>query len=271
MFWNARSLMVSSWICLVLAALRSPVGVAQASAEPASDWQIRSAVYLYVPEFSSRIELPGGAFNLTKDMQDVIDETDKVFMGAMSARRNRFSLFTDFLYNELSGERSGLTALPGGVPALPPDLSLNLKSETDLLLWTAAAGYDVHSNERHQVDIIAGLRFMHMKSSVDYQVGSPAGPLLAGGIEDTTDNFDVIVGLKGRRTFGSDSNWFVDYYGDIGAGGSDLTWQAFVSGGRRLGRYEVVVGYRHMDYELSDGMSDHIDFNGPVFGASTSW
>jgi hypothetical protein len=39
----------------------------------------------------------------------------------------------------------------------------------------------------------------------------------------SVNNWDAIVGLKGRATFGEEHRWFVPYYLDVGTGESSLT------------------------------------------------
>ena len=67
-------------------------------------------------------------------------------------------------------------------------------------------------------------------------------------LRDLFRRLDAIVGLRGRRNIGGEQ-WFVTYYADVGAGDSDLTWQANVGAGYAFGWGDVVLAYRYLDYD----------------------
>jgi hypothetical protein len=80
------------------------------------------------------------------------------------------------------------------------------------------------------------------------------------------------VGVQGRRTFGPGKNWVVPFHFDIGAGDSDLTWQAMVGLGYAFGWGDLGVAWRYLDYDLgSDGPITDMNFNGPALGATFRW
>jgi hypothetical protein len=79
--------------------------------------------------------------------------------------------------------------------------------------------------------------------------------------------WDAIAGLSGQASLGAEGQWYVPYYVDIGAGESNLTWQAMVGLGYSFGPVDVLGVWRYLDYDLGDGMSiQSIDFNGPAVG-----
>jgi opacity protein-like surface antigen len=57
-------------------------------------------------------------------------------------------------------------------------------------------------------------------------------------------------------------------YGDVGAGSSDLTWQAMVNLGYAVSDSTTVfLGYRYLDYDLTDGpVSVNMSMSGPQLG-----
>lgn len=74
---------------------------------------------------------------------------------------------------------------------------------------------------------------MRVKASSEVQLTSDAqrpngDPLLEGSLDlsQTERMYDAIVGVRGSYRFGDTGRWRVPYYADVGAGDSDLTWQA---------------------------------------------
>jgi hypothetical protein len=77
---------------------------------------------------------------------------------------------------------------------------------------------------------------------------------------------DAIVGLRARRALPRGS--WVSGYGDVGAGGSDLTYQVVGTVGMDIGaRYAVIFAYRHLnvDYDKDRVLLDTA-MQGPLFG-----
>ena len=74
--------------------------------------------------------------------------------------------------------------------------------------------------------------------------------------------------MRGHFAFGG-GNWSVPYYFDIGAGSSDLTWNAMAGLSRTFGWGDLMFVYRHLAYdEDADGLMQSFSFSGPAFGAA---
>ena len=79
-------------------------------------------------------------------------------------------------------------------------------------------------------------------------------------------NEDAHLGIRGQANLGG--NWYLPYHLDIGAGQSDLTWQAAGGVGYRLNWGDVNLVYRHMKWDFSSGTSiDDMSFSGPLLAA----
>jgi hypothetical protein len=64
----------------------------------------------------------------------------------------------------------------------------------------------------------------------------------------------------------------VPYYVDVGAGDSDLTWQAVLGIAYSFGWGDMGVVWRHLDYDVgSSGPIQDINFSGPAAGATFRW
>ena len=97
------------------------------------------------------------------------------------------------------------------------------------------------------------------------------GPGRSRTISESLTAWNGIIGLKGQASLGE--RWFLAYYVDIGAGESELTWQATGGIGFRAGRvWDVALVYRHLEWELkSTRVIDDINFSGPTLGVIFRW
>ena len=79
---------------------------------------------------------------------------------------------------------------------------------------TPDVGYTVLSGDR-QFGSPRGARYLYLES--DIRLG-------ARGIDESSDIWDGIVGIRGRINL--TEKLYLPYYLDIGTGGSEMTWQA---------------------------------------------
>jgi hypothetical protein len=238
------------------------------------DWQFRASLYGFLPDVSSTAALPTGSTDIEVEADDLLDHTDAAFMGLIEAQHGRFGLFADAMYFKLGNSVQDTTqvAYGGGTP-LPPGITLDADAEIKMWVFTLAGTYRIYQSQNSAIDLFGGARVLQLDTNLDYAFNVPfgpfSGPMQTGSAGASMNNVDGIVGVKGRTAFGSDRAWFVQYYADVGAGDSELTWQAFGGVGRSIGPVDLVAGYRHLSYEFGDdsGIED-VSFDGPVIGAS---
>jgi len=74
--------------------------------------------------------------------------------------------------------------------------------------------------------------------------------------------------VKETETSSIDLLFGVHYLGiDVGTGSSDLTWQAMVGVSYAYNFGDLMVMYRHIDYDGgSDDLVEDLSFSGPSFG-----
>ena len=259
-----------------------------ALAETSSDeWQFQITPYLWLPTIDGTLnyDLPPGGGGSPDIKVGPTDWLELLNFGALvggSARKGRFSMFTDFVYLSMTRNGDGRVvsvegAVPGNLISIPvsADLTLNTRTDMDGLTWTLAAGYTVKKTETSSVDVFAGARLFSVDFSTTWQL--TAAIMTAGGQEllpaqgsvgSDTELWDAIVGVRGHLGFG-DGKWSVPYYFDVGAGSSDLTWNAVAGLSRSFGWGDLLFVYRHLEYdEGSDGLMQNFSFSGPAFGAA---
>ena len=272
----------------VMLAVTCVVVSGAALAETSSDeWQFQITPYLWLPTIDGTLnyDLPpggGGSPDISVGPTDWLELLNFGVLVAASARKGRFSMFTDFVYLSMTKNGDGRVVsvegtVPGGFTSIPvsADLTLNTRTDMDGLVWTLAVGYTVKETETSSVDIFAGARLFSVDFSSSWDltaaITTPGGQELLsaqGSIGSDTDLWDGIVGMRGHFGFG-DGNWSVPYYFDIGTGSSDLTWNAMAGLSRPFGWGDLTFVYRHLAYdEDADGLMRSFSFSGPAFGVA---
>ena len=129
-------------------------------------------------------------------------------------------------------------------------------------------GYTVARTEDYVFDVLAGLRYFEIDADAQLQFTvtlPPQGPSL--NLSQSVDLWDAVVGVKGSHDL--DQNWYIPYHFDVGAGDSDLTWQAVAGVGYRFEWGNVLAAYHHLVYDQGgSGLIQDIEFSGSAVGVS---
>jgi hypothetical protein len=249
-----------------------------ASAQASDNWQFSASLYLYLPTISANTNFPvsGGGGNVGIDGDKILDSLRTVFMGSFEARKGVWGGFTDVMFVDLGQSKSGSREVRIGGNQIPVGASANLDYDFKGTVWTLAGTYRAVTDPRQPLDVFAGARMLNVKQTLAWRFGGNVGsiPLAAraGTGEVTVQNWDAIVGVKGRWSFGAERKWFVPYYLDMGTGESSFTWQAMTGVGYSFGWGDVVGSWRYLDYQMKSGnLVDSINFNGPAVSAVFHW
>jgi len=247
-------------------------------AQGASDeWKFSATVYGWFPDIGGHTDFPVGAGGtIDVDISTILDHLKMTAQGSFEVHKGSWGAFTDIVYLDVGEAKSQTRNFEiGGLPlpaAVTADIDFDLKST----FLTFAGTYRVADSDAATFDVLLGARLASLKQTLDWEFSGNFGPVtpppLTGTREVSVDQWDGIVGAKGRLAFGPDQHWVVPYYFDIGAGDSDLTWQAMVGLAYSFGWGDLGVAWRYLDYDLnSDGPIADMNFNGPALGATFRW
>jgi len=265
---------LSTLIAGAAAALFAGPAVAQSS----DDWKFQAGIYVWLPTIDGTTAFPpsDGGSGAGIDIDAIIENLKAAFMGSFDARRGQFGVFTDVAYVDIGDSKSGARALSiGGVP-LPADVSGNVGFDIKGWAWTLAGLYQAVKRPDASLDVIGGVRLLDLKDTLNWtltgNVDSVALADRTGARGDSLQNWDGIIGVRGRIAFGVGRKWFAPYHLDIGTGESDLTWQAMVGLGYSFGFGDVLAAWRYLDYNMKSGETiESLNFNGPLIAAVFRW
>jgi hypothetical protein len=235
---------------LVFLALAGTTQV-EAQDTDSDEWQFQLApLYLWAASIGGTMDLRGEMdHEIQVDFNDAVDNLQAAFTIHFEARKGHWGILADANYMSFSGSQEI------GTPAESADLKVKE------LLLEAAGGYEFS----HQWWVIAGVRYLKLDPKVTFQVLPEIDPS-----ESITDLF---AGLMWRPKLGN--KWTFSARFDIGAGGSDLVWNAAAVLDYRLGPWAAVfAGYRHLDYDYKNqdtGFAYDASLSGPVAAFRFFW
>lgn len=249
-----------------------------ALAQAAPDWQFRASLYAYLPSVGGNMAFPvrSGDASVTVHADDVLDELNFAFMGTFEANNGRFGVFTDFIYLDVSGSRAGTRDFQVGNRDLPASVTGDVDLTIKGTAWTIAGEYRVASSPEFTLDALLGARLLDVKPRLSWSLAGDVATVptagRGGSYEIKANNWDAIVGVKGRYAFGNGRAWFVPFYADVGTGESDLTWQAAAGVGYAFGWGDVLAVWRYLGYDMKSGQAvEDVNFNGPMIGVTFKW
>ena len=262
-----RKRMQRNIICIAAAI----AGLAASLPAAAEDWSWRLALNLWLPSVhgTTNLEPPGGGnISAQADPSNYLSNLEATFMGTIEARRGRWSFLADAVYLSFGDYETTVRSVDG-----PLMIPVDSATESDLkgFVTTVVAGYGISMEPASRMDVIAGARYTRIKTRLDWNLAGPAGAAsTSGSAESTKDFFDGVVGIRGNASLGG--NWDLRYYADVGAGSSRLTWQAVAGVAYRFGWGDVLLGYRHLSYEMhNDRPVADMTFSGPQLTVAFSY
>jgi hypothetical protein len=246
---------------------------AAAMAQDISDeWQFAATLYVWLPDIAVDSTFPEGSGSSIE--VSLLDYLKMAGLGSFNVQKARWGGFTDLIYLDLGTSRSrGRDISVGGQP-LPANVTAATESDFRTTFWLLGGSYRVAASPDTSVDVLAGARLAHFKMTLGWQLTGSFGAISpqTGRGDASFDQWDAIVGVKGRYAFGDARQWVVPFYIDLGTGDSEFTWQAMLGLSYAFGWGDVNIAWRYLDYDLKSGSPIlNANFNGPAFGVTFRW
>ena len=224
------------------------------------EWQWELTPYVWATDVSlditvndmdvASVEVPFG---------DLVDSLDLGAMLHLEGHRGRGGFFVEMFYADLSDDKT-ITGAP-----LVADGTI---IQSGMEQWVVEAGgfYEVFG-EGSGFDLLFGARLFDLSLDVAFDFPVAMDKTLVSD-ESLLDGF---VGLRYRGDIGDRWMWWAR--GDVGAGGTDLSWQGIFGVGLKVGKKRddaLWFGYRHLAFDFEEGTSGITDtelaFSGAMFG-----
>lgn len=259
-------------------ALCVPLGAAAQSAS--DDWKFALTPYLWLPNINGTLKYgvppgAGGSPEVEVGPNDYLINLNAVLMLAGEARKGKWSLFTDFIYLDISSEGSSVKSVDFGGTRVSTTIDAGTKTSFTGLTWTLGGGYTVVQSPGARLDVFGGFRYFRVEVSTDWNLSAtvtgPGGGLSfprTGSVSKDADLWDALIGVRGRINLG-EGNWSIPYYLDVGTGSSSLTLQGLLGVAYAFGWGDVTLAYRHLYYDQEgDKLIQNMRLSGPALGVT---
>jgi hypothetical protein len=207
---------------------------------PVNAWNTSASIYMWGAGISGETAA-GGDIDIT--FKDILENLNMALMGNVAAHKDKWGIETDFVYMHLGND-------------IEDRLILN---EFSFKAWivTPMITYQVIEDEHLNLHVLAGAQYLYMKPSLNNR-------------ETSGNIWDGIVGIKGDYAF--NEKWFMPFHFNIGTGDTDITWQAFAGVGYKYESFDLIAGYRYLDWNFEDSdpggaVFNDLSISGPILGA----
>ncbi len=265
---------------------QQPISLGQPTAN-VPGWTFDVAPYLWVANVNTTMNfnlpaaLGGGTASTDTSIGfgDLVSHLNFATMVTADAQYERFSLLTDFIYLNLSAAPSRFRSVrPPGLASIPISTGVQANVGMDLTtsIWTLAGGYTLAEGNWGNFDAIAGFRFLALNGTLNHSIGIVVGGPLGnsaifgrgGSVSASSDIWNGIGGFRGRVRLGN-AGLFIPYYFDIGAGGSNLTWQIASGLGYHTRLADLSLTYRYLTFDQgSDAKLQTLTVKGPMLAVT---
>jgi hypothetical protein len=214
-------------------------------------WKVTFTPYAWLAGQTGQVGIGGSVTDVDLSFGDVAENLDMGLMGVLEARHGRWAGRLDLMYISLLVDQDVTQPVAGEV-----------ELQQDQVVAHPEVGYAVLQRPWGGIDALAGFRYWHL--TADLGVSVTGGPSTIR--EGSQDWADATVG--GRIRYRAGDKWRLYGKVDLGAGGSEFTWQAFGGAAYDLGRCcALTAGYRHLDvnYDSDEFLYDTY-LTGPALG-----
>jgi hypothetical protein len=226
-------------LCLVALGIGNAAKAqSQSTAAPAADdrftanegWHVDVAPYLWFPGVNGTVGAFGHQAGVSVTAGDVLSNFDFGLMGAVEIRHNRFLIPLDYMWVRLKDDK--------GIPFTDLVNSVNVRINEHL--FTPKVGYRLVDKPRFKADVLAGLRYWHLGTTLTLQ------PQVSNGFYVSSNWVDAVEGAR-FQTFLTPKTT-VTIAGDVGGGGSGTRLDYEVVGllGYRVKRVTLEGGWRYL-------------------------
>jgi len=228
------------------------------------EWRYEFTPYLLAAGMDGTVGIRNFTTDIDASFSDILDNLDMGFMGLFTARKGPWLLGFEGVYMKLKADGGRSVTGPGGIVSLNGEMDIT----SELSIIQGTVGYQIVDDET-SLDVLGGIRYTKLEADFDVKAQFTPGVIFPGGsisADGSEDWADAIVGLHATHKL-SDSVELMGY-ADVGAGGSDITYQ-FMGGvnWEFTEGFRARFGYRYLYWDYEDGGTEwDISASGPYLG-----
>ena len=185
-------------------------------------------------------------------------------MALFMAQKGRWSYSLENVYFKISDE--GSKSVTGPFGNVTVDGALKISSSTKV--YQGSVGYRV-MDDTTSVDLIGGVRYTQVKADMNVAIPTTPGIVFPGSTLSADGSEDWVDGVVGVRVLHPlSNNVSLLGYADVGAGGSDMTYQMIAGVNWEFAKdFTAKAGYRVLDWDYeNDGAVWDMQASGTYLG-----
>lgn len=227
-------------------------------------WQYEVTPYILTAGLEGDAGVRGVTSDIDMSISDVLDDLEGGFLGLFTARKGPWMYGLEGVYFKLADQGAKSVTGPFGNVTVNGALSVTTK----MYIYQGTLGYRVLDGAT-DVDLLAAVRYTKLDLDADVVITTTPGIVFPGGARSASGSeswTDGVVGVRAEHELNDE--WSLLGYADVGAGGSDLTYQLIVGANWEFAKdYTAKFGYRQLywDYE-EDGTVWDMTASGPYLG-----
>jgi len=240
------------------------------------DWHGSIQPYGWLPGISAqtRYQLPNNGGTVEqKTNNSIFDYLSGAFMLDGTVRKGDWGFYGDLDWVKFSDEKGRFTNIGG--QRFGADANLDTRWNMKGGMVTLAGLYTLAHGQQGYIDLLFGARYLWLKGNLNWNfnlTGNRGNLDISnnGHLSNQTHVTDGVIGVRGRWAPFAGSNWFFPYYADIGAGGSDNTYQLMVGVAYGFHWGDIALNYRDVEYKKNgDDFLKSVELSGPAL--SFTW
>jgi len=216
------------------------------TANETNEWHYELTPYFFAAGLNGQTGIQGVTADVDMSFSDIWDRFDQGLMAYFEAGKDRWFYGIEGVYFKLADE--GATSVSGPFGNVSVEGALQLT--TSMNVYQATTGYRIQDHKT-KLDVLAALRYTKVDVDANVVITTVPGIVFPGGATSASVSeswVDVVIGARVLHPL--TQNWTLVGYADIGAGGSDLTYQAIMGANWQFAKdYSAKFGYRYMDWD----------------------
>jgi len=222
-------------------------------------WHFEITPYLFAAGMDGTSSMRGITADIDMSFNDIWERLDSAFMLYMTARKNDWVYSFDGIYFKIKDQGSSSWQGPLGNTSTA-QLNMDVTQQN----YSFSAGRRVR-NEGANVDVMGVARYTSLDPNLSLALAT--GPaLLPDGSRSVSRSeswWDAAIAVRVAAPIAS--KWELTGYADVGAGGSDLTYQLLAGVNWQFSKVvSAKFGYRYFyqDYQKADFKWDMVNSGG---------
>lgn len=237
---------LSKWFKTILATLC--LGINATSYASEDEWRHEFSPYFFAASLKGENGVQGVTSDIDMNFSDIWDNLDAGAMALFESGKDRWFYILEGLYFKISDE--GLTSISDSSGNTLADNSIEIT--TPMYLFQTLGGYRL-LDDKTKFDVLGGLRYTRVEVEAEIVTTTP-GILFPGGSRKSELDegwTDFIVGARVLHPIAKD--WFFLGVADVGAGGSDFTYNVITGVNWKFKKdYTAKFTYRHIYWDYND-------------------